>query len=88
MTIQHRSTYNFITTKSNSSERNITSSAIYDLSYGKNDNAIKTLENLTGATLKYDSPDWLQFLKNNSSSTDLVLILGTDAEKWDISTLQ
>lgn len=82
------STYNFITTKSNSSERNITSSAIYDLSYGKNDSAIKTLENLTGATLKYDNPNWLQFLKNNSSSTDLVLILGTDAEKWDISTLQ
>lgn len=82
-------TYNFNTTKtSNGTERNITKSAIYDLSYGKNDKAIKTLTDLTGATLNYDSPAWLTSLKNNTSTPDLVLILGTDAEDWKIITPQ
>ena len=80
--------YNFVSTKSNGTERNITKSAIYDLSYGKNETAIKTIKDLTGATLNYDSPAWLATLKNSTSSPDLVLILGTDAEKWDIANPQ
>lgn len=81
-------TYNFITTKSNGSERNITKSAIYDLSYGKNDDAIKALKDLTGASLNYDNPTWLTNLKNSTSTPELVLILGTDAEKWEIKNSQ
>ncbi len=81
-------TYNFTTNKSNSSERNIIKSAIYDLSYGKNDEAITALKNLTGATLSYDNPDWLNAIKNSSSTPELVLILGTDAEDWDIANPQ
>jgi cell envelope-related function transcriptional attenuator common domain len=80
--------YNFTTTKSNGSERNITKSAIYDLSYGKNEAAIKALTDLTGATLSYDSPTWLTNLKNSTSTPDLVLILGTDAEKWELTNPQ
>jgi hypothetical protein len=80
--------YNFTSTKSNGSDRNITKSAIYDLSYGKHDDAIKALKDLTGATLNYDSPAWLTNLKNSTSTPDLVLILGTDAENWALTTPQ
>lgn len=81
-------TYNFATTKSNGSERNITKSAIYDLSYGKNDTAIQALKDLTGASLSYDTPTWLANLRNSTSTPDLVLILGTDAEKWELTASQ
>jgi len=80
--------YNFTTTKSNGSERNITKSAIYDLSYGKHDDAVQALKDLTGASLNYDSPAWLTNLKNSTSTPDLVLILGTDAEKWELTSPQ
>lgn len=81
-------TYNFTTTKSNGAERNLTKSVIYDLSYGKNDEAIKAIEDLTGATLSYDNPAWLTELRNNTSTPELILILGTDAEKWEITNSQ
>jgi len=78
-------TYNFNIAKiGNGADRNFTKSAIYDLSYGRSDQAIKTLTDLTGATLSYDNPSWLTALKNNTSTPDLVLILGTDAENWNI----
>lgn len=77
--------YNFITTKSNGTQRDFTKSAIYDLSYGKNESAIQTLTDLTGATLNYEHPSWLNDLQA-TSSPDLILILGTDAEKWEINT--
>jgi len=81
--------YKFNTVKvSNGTERNLTKSAIYDLSYGKNEAAIKTLTDLTGATLSYDSPTWLTNLKNSTSTPDLVLILGTDAENWELTSPQ
>jgi len=80
-------TYNFNTTKVNGTERNLTKSAIYDLS-GNNDKAIKTLTDLTGVTLSYDDPAWLENLKTGASTTDLVLVLGTDAENWEIPALQ
>lgn len=77
--------YNFDTIKiSNGVERNSNKSAIYDLSYGRNDKAIQSLTNLTGATLSYDNPSWLADLKNNTSTPNLILILGTDAEKWNL----
>lgn len=79
--------YNFNTAKiSNGTERNFTKSAIYDLSYGRNDKAIKTLTDITGAALSYDSPAWLNTLKNSTTTPDLILILGTDAEHWNIAT--
>jgi LCP family protein required for cell wall assembly len=78
--------YNFLTTKSNGSQRDFTKSAIYDLSYGKNEKAIQALTDLTGAVLSYEHPAWLSDLQTSSSTPDLVLILGTDAEKWEITT--
>ena len=78
--------YNFKISVSNGTERNFTKSAIYDLSYGRNNDAIKALTDLTGATLNYDSPEWLATLKNNTSSPDIVLVLGTDVEKLEIAT--
>lgn len=81
--------YNFKATKiSNGLERNFTKSAIYDLSYGKNDDAIKSLAELTGATLAYDNPAWLENLKSNTSTPGIILILGTDAETWNIKPLK
>ena len=80
-------TYNFNTTRVNGTERNLTKSAIYDLS-GNNNKAIKTLTDLIGATLSYDNPAWLENLKTGTSTTDLVLVLGTDAENWEIPALQ
>ena len=80
-------TYNFNISKiSNGTERNFTKSAIYDLSSGRSDKAIKALTDLTGVTLSYDSPTWLTTLKTNTSTPDLILILGTDAEHWNIVT--
>lgn len=81
-------TYNFVTTKSNGSERNITKSTVYDLSYGKNEAAIQALKDLTGATLSYDTPAWLANLRNSTSTPDLVLVLGTDAEEWELKSSQ
>ncbi|MFZ2309933.1 MAG: LCP family protein [Patescibacteria group bacterium] len=77
--------YNFKEAKiSNGTERNFITSAIYDLSYGKNDQAIKSLSELTGAKLAYDNPSWLETLKSGSSTPEIVLILGTDAQSWEI----
>jgi LCP family protein required for cell wall assembly len=81
-------TYNFVTTKSNGSERNVTKSTVYDLSYGKNETAIQALKDLTGATLSYDTPTWLTNLRNSTSTPDLVLVLGTDAEEWQLTAYQ
>lgn len=81
--------YNFKATKiGNGVERNLVTSAIYDLSYGKNDQAIKSLSELTGAKLAYDNPSWLETLKNNTSTPGIVLILGTDAQGWEIKPVQ
>jgi hypothetical protein len=81
--------YNFKEAKiSNGTERNFTTSAIYDLSYGKNDQAIKSLSELTGAKLAYDNPTWLEALKNSSSTPEIVLILGTDAQNWAIKPVK
>ena len=83
------SAYNFNIAKiGNGAERNFTKSTIYDLSYGRNDQAIKTLTGLTGATQSYDNPTWLTNLKNATSTPDLVLILGTDAENWKLAAPQ
>jgi len=78
--------YNFNITVSNGTQRDFTKSAIYDLSYGRNNQAITALTDLTGAQLSYDSPAWLDTLKNNTSTPDIVLILGTDVEKLEIAT--
>ena len=81
--------YNFKAAKiSNGSERNFTKSAIYDLSYGKNDEAIKSLTELTGATLAYDNPSWLENLKADTSTPGIILVLGTDAEAWTIQPVK
>lgn len=81
--------YNFKAVKiTNASQRDFTKSAIYDLSYGKNDQAIKSLSDLTGATLSYDSPAWLESLKSETSTPAIILILGTDAQNWSIQPVK
>lgn len=79
------SSYNFVTEKvSNGNDREVVKSYFYDLSYGKNAQAGKTLSSLTGAVIKYDNPSWLESLKNSSSTPDFVLVLGTTAENLDL----
>lgn len=81
--------YNFKAVKiTNASQRDFTKSAIYDLSYGKNDQAIKSLSELTGAKLSYDNPAWLETLKAETSTPGIILILGTDAQNWSIQPVK
>ncbi len=81
--------YNFKAAKiTNGAERNFTKSLIYDLTYGKNDGVIKSLSELTGATLAFDNPTWLETLKKETSTPGIILILGTDAQNWSIKPVQ
>ncbi|MFA6369413.1 MAG: hypothetical protein WCX09_00310, partial [Patescibacteria group bacterium] len=79
-------TYGFTATASNSSNREIKDSRIYDLSYGQEDDALKLLETITPAPLAYDAPDWLENFKSTDSDARLILILGTDASNWNLET--
>lgn len=79
-------TYGFTATASNSSNREIKDSRIYDLSYGQEDDALKLLETVTPATLAYDVPGWLENFKSTGSDARLILILGTDASNWSLET--
>ena len=67
----------------NAPERNYTQSTVYDLTAGQKQNSLNTLKTITGATQSFDSPDWLKTYQNASSTSDFLLILGTDADKTE-----
>ncbi len=68
----------------NASTRDYNHSIVYDLSYGKMDEALNALKKSSGATQAYDSPAWLKsYQSGNSSDPDFILILGTDANQAD-----
>lgn len=64
----------------NAPERNYEESIIYDLSSGEKKKELKSLENLLGAKSSKSIPDWLVNYQVSSSTPDLVLILGTNAD--------
>lgn len=65
----------------NASERNYNNSIIYDLTSGSKNASLTTLKKISGASLAYDSPEWLKIYQDSSSTPDFILILGTDADK-------
>ncbi len=81
-------TYGFAATASNSPNRDINTTKIYDLSYGKQDEALNVLKTVTSAELAYDSPDWLESVKTEAGNPDLILILGLDAPDQKIEAYQ
>ncbi len=75
--------YNFKVLKTeNAIERNHATSVIYDLSNGAKKDSLATLIKISGATIAYDSPDWLKKYQTGSSTQpDFVLITGTESNK-------
>jgi len=75
--------YNFKIIKTeNAPERNYAKSVIYDLTGGTKTDSLNTLVKVSGATLSYDSPEWLiKYKTNNINQADFILITGTDSDK-------
>jgi len=75
--------YNFKILKTeNATDRNQTKSVIYDLTNGTKKDSLATLIQISGASLAYDSPDWLKkYQTGDINQPDFVLITGTDANK-------
>ena len=71
----------------NSSRQDFETSVIYDLTFGQKEEALKLLKEKTGANVSFNMPDWLKedlakyITANKSDHPELVLILGTDANK-------
>lgn len=72
----------------NASKQDFETSVIYDLTFGQKESALKQLKNKTNANVSFNMPAWLKedLAKNltankNQEHPDLVLILGTDANK-------
>jgi len=64
--------YNFQISKvGNAAKRDYAKTLVYDLSYGRKDTDLKTLENLTGAEQAFDSPDWLKAYTLATTSPDI-----------------
>lgn len=64
----------------NAPERNYQDSIVYDLSFGEKNKELKSLEKLLGAKKSNSIPEWLTDYRVSSSSPDLVLILGNNAD--------
>lgn len=64
----------------NAPERDYSNSVIYDLSDGEKKNSLKILANLIGATESDNLPNWAIDYTIGSSSPDLILVLGSQAD--------
>jgi LCP family protein required for cell wall assembly len=75
--------YNFKILKTeNAIDRNQTKSVIYDLTNGAKKDSLTILIQISGASVAYDSPDWLKkYQTGDINQPDFVLITGTDANK-------
>ncbi len=65
----------------NAVERNYEQTVVYDLSFGRKNDSLIALKKLTGATQAFNSPSWLEPYKTGETSSDFLIILGTDANK-------
>lgn len=81
-------TYGFAATAGNSPNRDIKTTQIYDLSYGKNDEALDILKTVVQAELAYDAPEWLEAIKTEVGAPNLILILGLDAPDKKLEAYQ
>jgi len=64
----------------NAPERNYNKTILYDLSDGEKKEAIKMLKDILDAQESSSFPSWIEDYKFSSSSPDLILVLGTDAD--------
>lgn len=67
----------------NAAQRDYDQTVVYDLSGGQKEEALRVLKKTIGAELATDSPAWLEEYKTYSTSSrpDLIIILGTDANR-------
>lgn len=67
----------------NAEQRDYQQTVVYDLSDGQKEESLKIIKRVVGAQLATDSPAWLEKYKSYSTSSrpDLVIILGTDANR-------
>ncbi len=64
----------------NSPERNYTKTTIYSLATTTvKDKSLKALKSITGASQSYDFPAWVDEYQTATSTTDFLIIIGTDA---------
>jgi len=65
----------------NTAERSYKETVIYDLSYGKKNDSLDSLKQITGAIQLFDSPEWLKkFKEEQFPQPDFLLILGENAK--------
>lgn len=62
----------------NAPTREYEAAIIYDLSYGKEMQALEILKAAAKASLAYDAPSWLETYKNSSDRPDFILITGQE----------
>jgi LCP family protein required for cell wall assembly len=68
-----------ITETGNAPERNYSETVVFDLTYGKKNESLKTIKQSTNAKQSFEFPQWLKDYQNQASTSDFLLILGTDA---------
>ncbi len=64
---------------SNAPVRDYTDTIFFDLTYGQKNEALDTIKKATGATQSFELPDWVKEYKNQTSTADFLIILGTDS---------
>ncbi len=62
----------------NAPTREYETAIIYDLSYGKEMQALEVLKAAAKASLAYDAPSWLETYKNSTDRPDFILITGQE----------
>jgi len=60
--------------------RDYSETIIYDLSNGQKDSALSTLKEVLDAKENKSLPEWVKEYKLSSSSPDLIVVLGTEAD--------
>jgi len=65
----------------NYQERDYQNSTVYDLSRGKKQKTLKAIKEIAEADQAFDEPDWLEEYRNGENNIDILLIIGTEANK-------
>jgi polyisoprenyl-teichoic acid--peptidoglycan teichoic acid transferase len=63
----------------NAPVRDYIDTIVFDLTYGKNNEALNTIKKATQATQSFDFPEWVKEYQNQTDAADFLLILGTDS---------
>ena len=63
----------------NAPERNYDETLVFDLTYGKKNEALTAIKQSTGAKESFEFPQWLKAYQSQAGAADFLLILGTNA---------